>query len=597
MATVADALLRRLNQWGVERVYGYPGDGINGIHEAMAGLAGTDEHIPFVQARHEEAAAFMATAHAKWTGRPGVCMATTGPGAIHLLNGLYDAKLDHQPVVAIFGQQARTAMGGSYQQEVDLQTLFKDVASDYVVHVSAPQQIPAVVDRAFRTAIGRRAPVALAIHADVQELAYEPPEHEFKHLPSSLDWDPPEIHPSDGQLNRAAEVLNAGERVAILIGQGARRAAAEVEEAAELLGAGVAKALLGKDVLPDDLPYVTGSIGLLGTKPSWDLMQGCDTLLMIGSSLPYSQFLPELGQARGVQIDIDPHNIGLRYPFEVNLVGDAKDTLTRLLPKLERKDDRSWRAEIESSITHWWKVVEARAMNDADPVNPQRAYWELSSRLPDGCIVSADSGSSTNWFARDLKLRRGMRASLSGTLATMGPAVPYAIAAKFCYPDRVAIASVGDGAMQMLGNNELVTVAKYWRTWDDPRLVVIVLNNQDLNQVTWEMRAMGGFPKPEELQDIPDFPFAEYAKILGLDGTRVDAPEQIGDALDRALSADRPFVVEVMADPNVPPIPPHIDPEFATNLAQAVFKGDPDARGIVKQGIKDKLEEYLPHRD
>lgn len=593
MATVADALLQRLHEWGVERIYGYPGDGINGIHHAQAKSEGTDRHIPFVQARHEELAAFMATAHAKWTGNVGVCLATTAPGAIHLLNGLYDAKLDHQPVVAIVGQQARTAMGGSFQQEVDLQTLYKDVASDYVVHVSSPQQLPMVVDRAFRTALSRRAPVALIIHADVQDMEYEYPEHAFKMVPGSRDYTPPEIYPSEPTLDRAAEVLNSGERVAILIGSGARGAADEVEELAEVLGAGVAKALLGKDVLPDDLPYVTGAIGLLGTKPSWELMDNCDTLIMIGSSFPYGQFLPEWGQARAVQIDIDPHNLGLRYPFEVNLAGDAKATLRRLLPKLERKQDRSWRETIEKGIVEWWEIVEARAMNDADPVNPQRVYFELSSRLPDNCIISADSGSSTNWFARDLKFRKGMRASLSGTLATMGPAMPYAIAAKFCHPDRVSIASVGDGAMQMNGINGLVTVAKYWKSWEDPRLVVIVINNQDLNQVTWEMRAMEGFSKPEELQNIPDFHFAEYAKLLGLEGIKVDAPDQIGDALDRALSADRPTVVEVMADPNVPPIPPHIEGEYALNLGKAVLQGDPDATGIIRQGIRDKMRDYV----
>jgi pyruvate dehydrogenase (quinone) len=594
MPTVSDALLDRLQEWGVERIYGCPGDGINGIHAAMSRRDG-DSRIPFVQARHEELAAFMATGHAKWTGKPGVCLATTGPGAIHLLNGVYDAKLDHQPVVAIFGQQARTAMGSSYQQEVDLQTLFKDVANDYVVHVSAPEQIPAVVDRAFRTAMARRAPVALAIHADVQEAEYEPPAHEFKQTPGSLDWEPPEVHPPDSQLERAAELLNSGEPVAILIGQGARGASAEVEELADVLGAGVAKALLGKDVLPDDLPYVTGSIGLLGTKPSWDLMMGCDRFIMIGSTLPYGQFLPEWDQARGVQIDIDPHNIGLRYPFEVNLVGDAKAALTRLLPKLERKTDRSWREEIEGNIADWWKVVEARAMNDADPVNPQRVYWELSSRLPDGAIIAADSGSSIDWYARDIKIRRGMRSSLSGTLATMGPAMPYAIAAKFCHPDRVTIASVGDGAMQMNGINGLITVANYWEQWADPRLVVIVLNNQDLNQVTWEMRAMGGFPMLEETQRLFNFPFAQYAELLGLRGTRVERPDQIVPALEAALSADRPMVVEVMADPDVPPIPPHIDPEYAVNLAQSLFKGDPEARHIIKQGFKDKVEDWLPH--
>ncbi|MDP8960701.1 MAG: thiamine pyrophosphate-requiring protein, partial [Actinomycetota bacterium] len=460
MATVAEALLECLTEWDVQRIYGYPGDGINGIHDAQESMG--DQAPPFIQARHEEEAAFMAAAHGKWTGEPGVCMATSGPGAIHLLNGLYDAKLDRSPVVAIVGQQAATAMGGSYQQEVDLNSLFKDVCSDYLVTVSTPQQIPMVVDRAFRTAKGRMAPTCIIIHADVQEQEYVDPPHEFKMVPGSRGYTKPRIIPPEAQLEEAARILNEGERVAILIGQGAAGAADEVPEAAERLGAGVAKALLGKDVLPDTLPYVTGSIGLLGTKPSWDMMMNCDTLLMIGSNLPYSHFLPEWGQARGVQIDISAHNIGLRYPMDVNLIGDAKDTLSALLPKLQQRSDRSWRHEIEQGVADWWKVVEARAHQEGHPVNPQFAFWELNKRLPDDVIITADSGSGTNWFARDLQIRKGMRASLSGTLATMGPAVPYAEAAKWCYPDRPVIACVGDGAMQMIGINALISIAKYW---------------------------------------------------------------------------------------------------------------------------------------
>jgi pyruvate dehydrogenase (quinone) len=586
--TVADRLIRRLRDWGTDRIYGYPGDGFNGILSALQ-RAGNEP--PFVQARHEEMAAFMACAHAKWTGRPGVTMATSGPGAIHLLNGLYDAKLDHAPVVAIVGQTNMTAMGGSYQQEVDLNTLFKDVAA-YVQTVMTPEQLPAVLDRAFRIAWSERTPTVLIFPSDVQEMAYRPPEHEFKMVPGSLGYAEPRVIAPSAEIQRAAEVLNAGERVAILVGQGARSAKAEVVKAADILGAGVAKALLGKDVLPDDLPFVTGPIGLLGSKPSYELMMGCDTFLMIGSSLPYTQFLPVYGQARGVQIDLDAKMIGLRYPMEVNLVGDAQATLQELIPLLERKADRSWREEIEAGVARWWQIVEERAMQGADPVNPQRVFWELSSRLPDDVIVTADSGSAANWYARDLKFRDGMRGSLSGTLATMGPGVPYAIAAKFCYPSRPVIACVGDGAMQMNGLAELLTVKRYWQEWDDPRLVVLVLHNNDLNQVTWEMRAMEGVPKFEETQVLPDMSYADFAAALGLGAITVEKPEQIGPAWDEALAASRPVLIDAIVDPEVPPLPPHVDWEDVKHMVSAVLKQDPNATHLVKQTFKGKLQEF-----
>jgi len=589
----ADFLLERLSSWGVRRIYGYPGDGINGI---MGALDRASDSLEFVQVRHEEMAAFMACAHAKWTGEVGVCLATSGPGAIHLLNGLYDAKLDHQPVLAIVGQQARAALGGSYQQEVDLTTLFKDVAHEYVQMAVEPSQMRHLVDRAMRIALAERTVTCLIVPNELQTEEAAEPERAHGTIHSSLGWSPPRVIPADADLQRAAEVLNEGEKVAILVGAGALAATDEVIEVAELLGAGVAKALLGKAALPDDLPYVTGSIGLLGTKASWDLMIDCDTLLMVGTSFPYSEFLPEEGQARAVQIDIDGRMLGIRYPTEVNLVGDSAETLRALIPLLERKEDRSWREEIEEKVESWWQVLEARAMNNADPINPQRVFWELSSRLPDNCIISSDSGSSANWYARDLKLRRGMKASLSGTLATMGPGVPYAIAAKFTHPDRVAIALVGDGAMQMNGLAELITVAKYWERWSDPRLIVLVLHNGDLNQVTWEQRAMEGDPKFDAAQTVPDFPYARYAELIGLKGIRVDDPEQLGPAWDEALAADRPVVLEAITDPEVPPLPPHITFEQARALTSSLRKGDSGARGIIRQSFKEKLVEFLPHR-
>ncbi|HVW44799.1 MAG TPA: thiamine pyrophosphate-requiring protein [Amycolatopsis sp.] len=592
--TVGDYLLRRLREWGVEQVFAYPGDGINGIVTAF-GKAGNRPR--FVQARHEEMAAFEAVGFAKFSGEVGVCMATSGPGAIHLLNGLYDAKLDRVPVVAIVGQTARSAMGGSYQQEVDLQPLFKDVAAEYLVEVNVAEQLPNALDRAMRTAAARLAPTVVIIPADLQEQPYTPPKHEFKHVPSSgPSWPHPVVTPPEDELARAADVLNAGDKVAILVGQGARNAAEEVRELAEATGAGVAKALLGKDVLPDDLPYVTGAIGLLGTRPSYEMMRDCDTLLIVGSSFPYSQFLPEFGQARGVQIDLDGTRIGMRYPTEVNLVGEAKSTLRALLPMVRPKPDRAWRETIEKNVAGWWQSMEQQAMLDADPVNPMRVVHELSRRIPEDAIVTADSGSSTNWYARNLRIRGRMRGSLSGTLATMGPGVPYAIGAKFAHPDRPAIALVGDGAMQMNGMAELLTIARYHRHWTDPRLIVCVFHNNDLNQVTWELRAMGGAPKFEESQSLPEFSYADFARSLGFESIAVDEPDQLGPAWDRALAAGRPALLDVRCDPETPPIPPHATFEQIKSLTQAVLKGDPNAWHLLVEGAKTKAGELLPGR-
>jgi pyruvate dehydrogenase (quinone) len=586
--TVGDFLLSRLaGEWGVKRIYGYPGDGINGI---MGAFQREGPRPEFIQTRHEEMAAFMACAHAKFTGEAGVCLATSGPGAVHLLNGLYDAKLDHQPVLAIVGQQARAGLGGNYQQEIDLQSLFKDVASEYVQTATDPAQVRHLIDRALRIALSERTVTCVILPNDLQEEEAVPtPPHAHGTVHSSAGYERPRILPSEDQLSRAAEILNGGERVAMLIGAGTLGAAEEVIEVADLLGAGVAKALLGKAALADDLPFVTGSIGLLGTKPSWDLMQDCDTLLMVGSSFPYSEFLPEEGQARGVQIDIDGRMVGIRYPMEVNLVGDSATTLRALRKLLIRKEDRSWRQEIEENVRDWWETIEKRAKEPADPINPQLVFHELSQRLPERVILAADSGSAANWYARDLKLRPGMLASLSGTLATMGPGVPYAIAAKFAHPERPVIALVGDGAMQMNGLAELITIAKYRERWPDQRLIVMVLNNRDLNQVTWEQRAMSGDPKFAGSQDLPDVPYAHWAELLGLRGIRTDDPAQVGAAWDQALASDRPVVLEVVTDPEVPPLPPHITLEQAKAFAAAVRKGDPAARHFIGQSLRQKL--------
>ena len=590
---VADFILKRLTEWGVHRIYGYPGDGINAFLGALDRADGDPE---FIQVRHEEMAAFMACGHAKFTGEVGVCIATSGPGAIHLLNGLYDAKLDHQPVVAIVGQQAMTSLGGNYQQEVDLTTLFKDVAHEYVHMATDPAQVRHLVDRAIRIALAERTVTCIVVPNDLAgEKAVETPPHVHGTVHSGIGYSAPRVLPNEGDLDRAAAVLNESERVAMLVGQGARGAADELVEVAETLGAGVAKALLGKDVLPDDLPFVTGSIGLLGTKPSWDLMMECDAFLMVGSSFPYSEFLPEEGKARGVQIDIDGRMLGIRYPMEVNLVGDSRETLRALLPKLHRKDDRSWREQIEQEVREWWELIEQRAQLPGDPLNPQLVFSELSKRLPDDAILAADSGSAANWYARNIRLRKGMRSSLSGTLATMGPGMPYAIGAKFAHPKRPVFALVGDGAFQMNGMNELITVAKYWERWGDPRFVVMVLHNDDLNQVTWEQRAMEGDPKYEASQVLPDFPYARYAELLGFLGIRVDTADEVGPAWDEALSADRPVLYEAITDPEVPPLPPHITLEQARHFMTAMA-GDPDRGAMVKQSFRQKIEEFLPGR-
>lgn len=592
---VSDHILERLREWGVDHVFGYPGDGINGL---LAAWGRADNQPRFVQSRHEEMSAFEAVGYAKFSGRVGVCAATSGPGAIHLLNGLYDAKLDHVPVLAIVGQTHRTAMGGSYQQEVDLHTLFKDVASEFVETVTVPEQLPNVLDRAIRTAYARRCPTAIIIPGDVQELDYSAPTHEFKMVPSSLDRSDWTAVPSQESLERAAEILNSGDKPAILIGQGAAGARAEVERIAELLGAGVAKALLGKDALSDELPYVTGSIGLLGTRPSYELMRDCDTLLTIGSSFPYTQFLPDFGKARGVQIDIDPHMVGLRYPYEVNLVGDAKATLQRLIPMLDvERGGREWYDTVCDNVTRWREVMERRAQQSADPINPEYVARALDPLLPDNAIVTSDSGSTANWYARHLTMRPGMRSSLSGTLATMGPGVPYAIGAKFAHPDRPAIALVGDGAMQMNGMAELITAAKYRDLWEDPRLIVAIWNNHDLNQVTWEMRAMEGAPSFLPSQQLPDVQYAAFARSLGLTGIRVEKPEDVEAAWRAGLEADGPAVLEFLTDPAVPPIPPHATWEQMEATAASILKGDADRASVVKQGFKAKVQEFLPGRE
>lgn len=586
--TVGDFVLERLQEWGVRRIFGYPGDGINGFLSALGRhLDGGGETIDFIQVRHEEEAAFMASGHARFTGEVGVCLATSGPGAIHLLNGLYDAKLDRQPVLAIVGQTPRAALGGSYQQEVDLAALFKDVAGEFVQTCATAAQAHHLIDRAMRTAASRRCVTALIVPNDVQEAdAVEVPEHAHGTIHSSAAFARPLVVPTDEDLARAADILNRGEKVAMLVGAGAAAAAQEVTAVAERLQAGVAKALLGKAVLPDDLPFVTGQIGMLGTKASYQMMAECDTLLMVGSSFPYSEYLPKEGSARGVQIDIDPTMLGLRYPMECALVGDAAPTLRALLPRLAAKKRDAWRRRVEEQTATWWDEEEKRAHLDAEPLNPGRFFWDLSGRLPDDALMAVDTGMSTTFFARDIRVCGRMQVAISGALATMGPAISYAAAGKLAFPQRPAFALVGDGAMQMLGLNALITAAKYWHRWEDPRFVVAVLNNGDLNMVTWELRGLGGAPKLPETQDVPAFDYAGYARLIGLEGLTIGSPADIAPVLDQALACRRPVVIDVRADPNVIALPPHTSFEQTKHFFSALAKGDPDRGAVLKQLVK-----------
>ena len=582
LQTTGEFLVSRLHDWGVRTIFGYSGDGINGV---LRGFVKQGAQFDFVQARHEEMAAFMACGFAKFSGELGVCLSTGGPGASHMLTGLYDAKLDHQPVLAVTGQAARPVRGASYQQELNLDRMFADVA-EYVQEGTTPAQVGVILDRAIRTALGRRAPTVVVMPNDLSDTPYEAPKRAHGYVRSGVGYARPRILPYEADLRRAAEVLNAGEKVAVLVGAGAFGAADEVVALCERLQAGCAKALLGKAVLPDDLPWVTGTIGLLGTKPSSDMMDGCDTLLMIGTGFPWAEFLPKTGQARAVQIDIDPTMLGIRYPTEVNLEGDAAETLRALLPLLEQKaQGGAWRAHIEAGMRDWWTLMDERAHAPADPVNPQRVAWELSPRLPANVIVTSDSGSCANWYARDLKVRAGMMMSLSGGLASMGAAVPYAIGAKFAHPERPVIALVGDGAMQMNNMAELITVAKYWRKWSNPQWICCVWVNDDLNQVTWEQRVMEGFPKLESTQDIPDLRYDRFAELIGLKGIYVDDPERMGAAWDEALAATMPVIINVRTDPDVPPLPPHIGFEQAKQFMHTLQQGDPDQAHLLKDAV------------
>ena len=589
--TVADYVLNRLKDWGIQRIFGYPGDGINGFLGAFDRAGGQPE---FIQSRHEEMAAFMASAHAKFTGDIGVCIATSGPGAIHLLNGLYDAKLDHQPVLALVGQQKQVSIGADYQQEVDLTTLFKDVSS-YITTVMHPASARHAIDRAIRCALASRAVGTIIFPEDIQEMeAMEAPPRMHGSVFTSIGYMKPRIVPQEEQLESAAELLNNAKKVAMLVGQGAAEAEDEVVEMADILGCGIAKALLGRAHPPDDLPFVTGPIGLLGTKPSYDMVMGCDLLFLIGTSFPYAEWLPKEGSCKCIEIDIDARYIANRFPVDVPLIGDAKSTLRALIPRLKYKEDRSWREKIEKEVRQWDAVLQDRSHQDGRPMNPQRVMQELSPRLPDRCILTADSGSATNWWARHLKMRKGMDASLSGTLASMGPGTPYAIAARFAFPDRPVIAVIGDGAFQMNGMNEMITIMRYKDRLmqSGAPFVFCVFNNEDLNQVTWEQRVLAGDPRFPGSQHIPNVPYAKYAELLGFKGLFCDDAEKMGTAWEEALhTTDRPVVLEVKTDPETPPLPPHIKFEMMKKMGKAMLH-DEERWGIMEKSIKGKATEF-----
>ncbi|WP_203897915.1 thiamine pyrophosphate-requiring protein [Virgisporangium aliadipatigenens] len=551
--TVSDLVVERLREWGVDRVFGYSGDGIDGVIGALR-RAGEPA---FVQARHEETAAFMAVGHAKYTGGVGVCLSTQGPGAVHLLNGLYDAKLDSKPVVAIVGQQMQSVLGSAYQQEIDLVRLFGDVCAQFVQAAHDPAQVPMLLDRAFRAALATRSPTCVILPHDVQTApAPDPGAHEHGVVATAPGLRAAVVVPHTDDVRSAAELLSSGERVAVLVGQGGYGAADEIVELAERLGAGVAASLLGKPVLDERLPFHCGVMGHLGTTASAELMRACDTLLIVGSNDPWTEFYPAPGQARAVQIDIDGRRLGIRYPVEVPLLGDAATTLRALLAAVKPRENAQWREKVTGWVRRWHEIAAARATAPAEPLNPQGVIRALNDRLPADAQVSVDVGSVTYWYARHLRLPPGVPAHLSSTLASMGSAVPYGLAAKLARPDRPVVALAGDGAMQMNGLAELITVAARWRDWADPRFVLCVLNNRDLAEVSWEQRETEGEPRFAASQDLPDVRYAEWAALLGLRGARVSTVDELEWAWDEAFAADRPMVIDAWVDPAIPLLPP-----------------------------------------
>jgi pyruvate dehydrogenase (quinone) len=579
--TAADVLIDVLQRWGVEVVFGLAGDGINGIMES---LRQRQDAIRFIQVRHEESAAFMACAYAKYTGKLGVCLATSGPGGLHLLNGLYDAKLDGQPVLAITGHHYHDLIGTFAQQDVDLDRVFADVAV-YSQRVMGPAHVENVATLACRMALTRRGVAHINFPVDLQSVkAAKGSERNVPHHASDVLALGAAI-PCDDDLRRAAAVLNAGKNVVILAGRGALGCSELLERTAEMLGAPIVKPLLGKAAVPDDSPYTTGGIGLLGTRPSQEAIEACDTLFLVGTSFPYMEFLPKPGDARAVQIDVDAVRIGLRYPVEVGLVGDCRRTLEKLLPLLTRNENRTFLEAAQDGMRKWWELMEARGTRDDKPMKPQVVAWELGKRLADDAIVSSDSGTIATWFARQIKARRGQMFSLSGTLASMANGLPYTIAAQVAHPGRQCVAFVGDGAFTML-MGELATAVKYQLP-----IKVIVIKNNTLGMIKWEQMVFLGNPEYGcELQPID---FTAFARACGATGLRIDDPAQCGTVLDEALRTPGPVVVEAIVDPFEPPMPAKIKPEQALHFAESLAKGEPNRKKIVVTVIADKVKQMI----
>jgi len=580
--TTADILVDTMIKWGVDTVFGIPGDGINGIMES---LRVRQDRIRFFQVRHEEAAAFMACAYGKYTGKLGCCLATSGPGGIHLLNGLYDAKLDQSPVLAITGQTYSDLKGSHFQQEVNMLRLYDDVAV-YNEEVINPNQVEMLANEACRCALNNRGVAHITFPVDYQEV--EPSGKTSMHKvegSTNGHWREPLAVPPEGDLRDAAKILNEGTKPVILIGQGAKRAGKEVLEIAEMLGAPIVKALLGKEVVPDDHPLTTGGLGLLGTTPSQEAMESADTILIVGSSFPYMEYLPKPGDARGVQIDDKADRIGLRFPVEIGLVGDAKPTLSALIPFIERKKDRRFLETAQKGMEAWWELMRERDTRDDMPIKPQRVAWELSQIAPDNAIISGDSGTNTSWIARHFMIRGEQKFSCSGTLATMAPGLPYAIAAQVAFPERKSIAFVGDGAFTML-MGEFATAVKY----NLPILVVIIKNNT-LGQIKWEQIVFLGNPEYGcELQEID---FAKFAEACGGLGFSVERPDEIRPTLESAMASGRPCVVEVLVDPFEPPMPPKVTLKQAKNFAEALVEGQPHGGKIALTIFRDKINELI----
>jgi pyruvate dehydrogenase (quinone) len=583
LMTTADVLIETLLDWGVEFIFGLPGDGINGIMES---LRTRQDKIKFIQVRHEESAAFMACGYAKMTGKLGVCLATSGPGAIHLLNGLYDAKLDGAPVLAITGLQFHDLIGTFTQQDVEVDKLFMDVAQ-YNERVMGPTHMENVAELACRIATAYRCVTHITVPVDVQDMPLKSGERSKRnvanHVSNIAAISPRE--PNENDIRRAADILNSGKKIAILAGQGAIHATDELEQIAETLGAPIIKALLGKSAVPDHSPYTTGSIGLLGTKPSQDAMENCDTLLMVGSSFPYIEFMPKPDQARGVQIDINPIRIGLRYPMEVGIVADSRKSLQALLPRLKRKEDRGFLKQAQEGMKEWWEFMDRLGTSDSMPMKPQVVAHELGKRLRDDAIVTCDSGTIATWWARHIPARRGQMHTLSGNLATMAPGLPYALAAQVAYPDRQVVAFVGDGGFSML-MADFVTAVKYQL----PIKVVIIKNNY-LGQIKWEQMVFLG--NPEFGVDLHPIDFASFAHACGGVGYHAERPQQVGDMLDQFLNAPGPAILEAVVDPNTAPMPGKITMDQALKFAESIARGEPKGMDIVKEALKDRARELI----